>query len=514
MTRRVVLDGESLTIEQVKRVARDGAAVSVSARARKAVSRCSTALRTLVARGERMYGVTTGFGEMANVPVPGELAGELQARLVRSHAAGYGEAQPVEAVRAAILCRANTIAKGLSGTRPEVLHALVELLNRGIAPLVLEKGSLGASGDLAPLSQVALVLIGEGEAYYNGELVPAALALKKAGLEPVEFTFKEGLSLINGSQMMTGELALRCADAENILRNAIVAFAMTLEALGGRRDAFDPRIHEARPFIGQIAFAENMRRLTNGSEIARESPEGIQDAYSLRCLPQILAPSLDALAYVERQTSIELNAAADNPLVFPESKTHIAGGNFHGQAIGMAADILAIALSEVADVSERHTNRLLNARLSGLPQFLVKGKGLNSGLMGAQFTAAALVSENKVFSHPGVVDSISVAADEEDHVSMGPVSVRKLKEIERNVIGVIAVEMMSAAQALDFRKPKRPGFGVRSAYRLLRSAVDHLEDDRPLHTDIGKIATLIHEGTLVRAAERRIGPITLGSYPQ
>ncbi|HVO77211.1 MAG TPA: histidine ammonia-lyase [Candidatus Bathyarchaeia archaeon] len=508
------MDGTSLTIQGVESVARLEATVALSSAAAKRVAKCHRFLERMVDRGDPIYGVTTGVGDFAKVRISRELGSELQRRIVVSHSAGFGDPKPVEAVRAAMLCRANTLAKGLSAVRLETLSTYIELINGGVTPVVYEKGSVGASGDLAPLCQIAEVLMGRGEAWYRGERIPGALALKKAGLAPASLTFKEGLALINGSQMMTGELALRCADAENLLRNAIIAAAMSIDALRCVRSAFDARIHEARPFPGQIAVAENVRRLTEGSSLLDSAGAGVQDAYSLRCAPQVLGASLDALAYVERQVTTEMNSAADNPLFFPEDGAQLAGGNFHGQPIAIAADLLAIALSEVASVSERRTNRLMNPALSaGLPDFLVEGKGLNSGLMGAQITAAALVSENKVLAHPGSVDSIPVAADTEDHVSMGAVSVRKLRDICSNVTGVVAIEMLSAAQALDFRSAKKAGAGVRTAHRIIRGAVEHLTDDRILHPDIMRVALLIASGEIVRAVERKAGSINLGSYP-
>lgn len=512
MAKRVIIDGNSLDIEKVSRVARLGARVSISPEAKKRVRECRKGLEKLIDRGDTIYGVTTGIGEFARIRISKDLVTELQRRIVQSHSAGTGDVQSEGAVRAAILCRLNTIVKGFSGVRLKTLTTLLQMLNRRVTPIVYEKGSLGTSGDLAPMAQIAEVLIGGGEANYLGELLPGALALKKAGLEPVTLASKEGLGLINGSQMITGELALRCYDAENIVKNAIIASAMTIDALGSLPRAFDPRLHTLRPFPGQIAVAENIRRLTADSSIEAH-PEKVQDGYSLRCTPQILGPSLDTLAYVKRQVLIELNAATDNPLFLPANKTHLAGGNFHGQPIGMAADFLGIAMAEVGSLGERHINRLLNPVLSGLPDFLVEGKGLNSGLMVTHYTAAALVSENKVLSHPGVVDSISVSADQEDHVSMGPVSVRKLKEIIKNVTAIIAIELLCAAQALDFRRPKKPGKGTRAAYRRIRRAVDRLEDDRPLHPDISTMIELVQKGSIVKGVERAVGPIHLGEFP-
>jgi histidine ammonia-lyase len=513
MAKRVVLDGNSLDIESVIRVARSGAPVSIAPEARKRVHACRKSLEKLIDRGDAIYGVTTGIGEFARIKISRDLVTELQRRIIRSHAAGTGDIQPEPAVRAAILGRANTIAKGFSGVRMKTLTALVQMLNRHVTPIVYEKGSLGTSGDLSPMAQIAEVLIGGGEAYYTGLRLPGAMALKKAGLEAVELASKEGLGLINGSQMITGELALACHDAENIIKHAIIASGMTIDALGSLPKAFDERLHRLRPFPGQIAVADAIRKIIADSRLIEKVSGKVQDGYSLRCAPQILGPTLDTLAYVERQVQIELNAATDNPLFLVQDQTHLAGGNFHGQPIGMAADFLGIAMAEIGSLGERHINRLLNPALSGLPDFLVESKGLNSGLMVAQYTAAALASENKVLAHPGVVDSISVSADQEDHVSMGPVSVRKLKEISRNVTAIIAIELICAAQALDFRQPRKAGKGTRAAFRRIRSVIERLVDDRPLHPDINNVIELVNKGSIVKGVERAIGPIHLGDFP-
>ncbi len=511
MPKRIAIDGSRLTIRELVDVARRATPVSLSAPARRAVMRSHAFLERLVERGESVYGVTTGTGDLASVAISRELGAELQRRIVLSHAAGFGEPQPDAVVRAGMLCRANTLAKGRSGVRLDLVRMLLDLLNAGVTPIVCEKGSVGASGDLSPLCQVAEVIMGGGEVRYRGERMPAALALKKARIEPLTLHFKEGIGLINGSQMMTGEAALHCFDAENVVKNAVIAAAMTLEALRGALQAFDARIHEARPFPGQRAVASGIRRLVAGSRILAGPTGRVQDAYSLRCIPQILGPTLDALAYASRQIGIEMNSAADNPLFFSEDREHLAGGNFHGQPVAMAADFLGIALCEAASLGERHVNRMLNASLSGLPPYLAKGTGLNSGLMGAQLTAAALVSENKVLAHPGVVDSISVSSDEEDHVSMGPVSVRTLKEIRCNTAAVIAIEMLCAAQAIDFRGARKTGAGVRAAHRVVRGAVTHLVDDRPLYPDIRKVVDLVESGAVVGAVERKIGSLDLGT---
>ncbi len=463
----------------------------------------------MVESGMAIYGVTTGIGEFARIRISPEQSAELQRRIVYSHAAGTGNPFPIEVVRGAMVCRANTLAKGYSGVRMKIANIFLELLNKGVTPVVFEKGSVGTSGDLSPLAQLAEVCLGEGEAFYKGERMPGAEALKQAGIEPVDLSYKDGLGLINGSQMATAGAALNLNDARNLLKNAFIASAMTIDALKGVAKAYDARYHQVRPFKGQNTVARNLRILMDSSAIMAEKSGKVQDGYSMRCTPQVLGPSVDTWFYVREQVETEMNSAADNPLFFPEDNVYIAGGNFHGQNIGMVMDFLCIAMSEVANLSERHTNRLLNPTLSGLPDFLVEGRGLNSGLMVAQYTAAALVSENKVLSHPSTVDSISVSADQEDHVAMTPIAVRKCKEIIQNVGAVLAIEMMSAAQAFDFRKPLRPGRGTSIAYDLIRKHVDHLENDRVLHPDINKIAELIRDGSIVKAVEDEIGDLPL-----
>lgn len=505
----IQIDGNNLTIEQIHEIARGGAKIALSAKGKKQVDRCRAVIEDMVSSGEAIYGVTTGIGEFARIRVSPEQGSELQKRIIYSHAAGTGEPFPPEVVKAAMAIRANVLSKGYSGVRSSILETYIEMANRGVIPIVAEKGSVGTSGDLSPMSQLAEVILGEGEAWYQGERMPGGEAMKRAGLQPITLSFKEGLGLINGSQMMTGGLALLIHDAERLIKNAIIAGAMTIDALKSVPQAFDARLHGARPYNGQNAVAAIIRRLIERSEIIADKSGKVQDGYSLRCTPQVIGPSIDALFYARGQVEIEINAAADNPLFFAEDHAHLAGGNFHGQPIGLVADFLAIAMSEIADLSERHTNRLMNPVLSGLPDFLVEGRGLNSGLMVAQYTAAALVSENKVLSHPASVDSISVSADQEDHVSMGPIAVRKLGEIMRNVRAVIAIEMMAAAQAFDFRAPKKPGAGTQIAYEEIRKVVTHLEDDRVLYPDIEKIRQLVEHNTILDRIEAELGPLSL-----
>ncbi|MGB2987303.1 MAG: histidine ammonia-lyase [Phycisphaerae bacterium] len=505
----VTLDGNSLSIEQINSVARCGAKVLVLPEARAKMQRSRDVIERGVAEGAAIYGVTTGIGEFARIRISPEQSAELQRRIIYSHSAGTGDPQPEDVVRAAMACRANTLAKGYSGVRLCLLDTVLEMINKGVVPYINEKGSVGTSGDLSPLSQFAEVAIGEGRAYYKGELMSGAQAMEQAGVKPTDLTYKEGLGLINGSQVMTAGAALLVYDAERILKNAMIASAMALDALRAVARAFHPLVHRVRPFAGQNAVAANLLRLFTDSEIMANKSGKVQDGYSMRCTPQVTGASLDTLEHVRKIVNIEVNSAADNPLFFGDEGEYFAAGNFHGQGIGMVVDFLCIAMSEVANLSERHTNRLLNPVLSGLPDFLVEGKGLNSGLMVAQYTAAALVSENKVLSHPASVDSISVSADQEDHVSMGPIAVRKCTEILKNVRTVLAIEMMSAAQAFEFHEGRRPGKGTAVAYDLIRSKVPKLVNDRVLYPDIEAIRRMVEDCTILDAVEAEIGPLKL-----
>jgi len=506
---RIVLDGESLTIDQVHEVARNHARVELAAEARDAVARCRKVAEDLMARGELIYGVTTGIGELARVAVSGEQGEELQRRIIRSHSAGVGDYFAEDQVRAAMLLRANVLARGYSAVRPILLETLIEMLNRNVVPAVNEKGSVGTSGDLTSLAQIGCVLMGEGNAFVDGTLVSGREAMERAGLAPVTLSFKEGLALINGSQFFTGCGALCAYDADRLIRNAIIASAMSADALRTPLAPFDERIHRLRPFEGQIVVAENMRRLLAESDLIAEGSGKVQDAYSIRCIPQVYSPSIDSLHYVMQQIDIEMNSVTDNPLFFPDEGTQLSCGNFHGQQIAMALDYLGIAMSEIGALSERHINRLVNPHLNGgLPAFLVKSEGLNSGYMLAHYTATALCSENKVFSHPAVVDNFSMAADQEDTVSMGPIAARKLREINENVVNVVAIEMMCAAQAFDLLG-ETPGRGTRVAHAEVRGVVPTYEKDRIVAPDIAKIADLIRSWELLEAVEESIGPVRL-----
>ncbi len=504
----VVLTGDGLTIEKTHEVARKRARVTLSPRAKKSIKRCRGTVEELVKEGKLIYGVTTGIGELARVHVPQEVGEELQKRIVYSHSAGVGEFFDEDEVRAAMLLRSNVLAKGYSAVRLSTVETLVRMINRNVVPAVNEKGSVGTSGDLSPLSQIAEVVMGEGRAFYKGRFMSGGKAMKQAGIKPVRLSFKEGLGLINGTQMFTGCGALRLYEAERLIKNAIIASALSADALRTPQRAFDRRSHEVRPYNGQNAVAANMRKLLRGSKLTGTAGK-VQDAYSLRCIPQIYGPSIDAYHYAREQIEIEMNSVIDNPIFFSRERKQLACGNFHGQPGTFALDFMAVAMSELGGLSERHINRLMNPNLNlGLPAFLVEGEGLNSGLMVAQYTAASLCSENKMLSHPAVVDNFSMAADQEDHVCMGPIAARKLKEIIWNVTNVLAIEMMSAAQALDFLEGA-PGSGTAAAHREIRKVVRPLKKDRVLWPDIQAIAEKIANCDILDAVEKRVGPIGL-----
>lgn len=505
----IVLTGESLTLEEINAVCRSGAKVKLSDKAKQAVLANRAVLEELINSGTAIYGVTTGIGEFARIKISPEQGEELQKRIVYSHAAAVGNPIPESDVRAAILLRANTLANGYSAVRLQIVETLIEMLNKRVHPVIYQKGSLGTSGDLAPLSMMAEVVMGEGRADYNGKRLTGGDAMKAAGIAVHKLTYKEGLGLINGTEAFTGVGLLAIYDSINLIKNALIAVAMTLDTVGSNMSGLDPRAHTIRRQRGQITVAENLRRLISGSETIPANKGKVQDAYSLRCAPQIIGPTLDALQYCTDIHMNEANGVCDNPLFFTKENDYVAAGNFHGQAVAMAQDFLAIAISEIASISERHTNRLLNPVLSGLPDFLVEGKGLNSGLMVSQYSSAALVSENKILSHPGVVDSISVSADQEDHVCMGGLTAWKLAQVIRNTEIVVAIQLMCAAQALDFRRPLKGGKGTEIAYKVVRENVTRLIDDRSLYPDIDKLTEIVRGGSIANAVEKEIGKLKL-----
>jgi histidine ammonia-lyase len=452
-------------------------------------------VETISQRGQAVYGINTGFGKLSDVRIERRQIEELQLNLVRSHSCGVGEPLAEAEVRGMMLCRANALAKGHSGVRPDVVVMLLHFLNRGIHPFIPSQGSVGASGDLAPLAHLASVLLGEGEACLSGRRMKGIAALQKNHLKPLHLGPKEGLSLLNGTQ---GMLSLGCVSllsAETLVDTADVAAALSLDALKGTPTAFDERIQKLRPFPGQLRSAANVRKLNAGSEIRLSHLDcsKVQDAYSLRCVPQVHGAVRDTLAFARQTMETELNSATDNPLVFANKEEVLSGGNFHGQPLALALDFMSIALTELASISERRIERLINPEYGDLPPFLTANPGLNSGFMMLQVTAAALTSECKVLSHPASVDSIPTSGNKEDHVSMGMGAALKLKKVIENLKNVLAIELLCAAQGIDFLAPLKPGRGTQKAYQWVRSASRTVRKDRSLARDISQVGTLIEE---------------------
>ena len=489
----VILNGGSLTISQVAAVAYEGAPVALDREAVARVSRSRRSIDAAVERGDVIYGVNTGFGKLAEVRIADGDIIQLQKNLVRSHAAGVGDPLPLPIVRAVMLLRANVLLRTTSGARPVLSERLVDFINCGIHPVVPEQGSVGACGDLAPLSHVALCLMGEGEVLGDSGPIPTGEALKEKGLEPVEFLAKEGLSFINGTQAQTAILSLLVNRARILWQNSVIAAATSLEALKGTPTPFDHRIHESRPHPGQKRCAELLNELLADSEIReshREDDPRVQDAYSMRCTPQVLGPVYEAIEFAASTVEIELNSSTDNPLVFGNDV--LSGGNFHGQVVAQALDFLTIALTTMAGLSERRIERLVNPDLSqGLPAFLAQDPGLQSGFMMVQITAAALVAESRTLATPGSVQSIPTDANQEDFVPMGMASAFKARRVLANAEKVIASELIAASQGLEFLKPLLPGIGVRKAYERVRELVAPYGEDRPHTKDIEKLGSLV-----------------------
>jgi histidine ammonia-lyase len=547
------VNGEDLTIEDVVQVGRHGSAVELAGEIEEKIERCRAWVDGVVGEGRiAVYGLNTGFGSLAEVRIPDDKVERLSTNMIVSHSAGVGTPFPEEVVRATMLIRANTLAKGYSGIRLSTLKALLEMLNKGVHPVVPEKGSVGASGDLAPLSHLVLVLSrgSDGEAFYQGQRVSAQEAMDKAGIERVVLKAKEGIALNNGSTVSAAIGVLALHDAENLVKNAEIALAMSLEALRGVSDAFHEKVHRARGHEGQIRCAANVLRLVEGSDLI-DSGGRVQDAYSLRCAPQVIGAARDVLSFVRLVLGKEINAATDNPLIFldlPASRLNkaISCGNFHGEPVALAMDMLGMAAAEVGNIAERRTFRLLDSTLNaGLPAMLVEESGLNNGLMMAQYAAAALVSDNKTLAHPDSVDSIPTCANQEDHVSMSTNAARHAREIVENVEQIVGIEMLCAAQALDFRRAglqfskttwqERPGeerlrkvveyrlkegeeveqaglgTGTRAAYEAVRREIEYLSSDRPLYRDLEKMAAMVHDGQVVRAVETALGAPLLGA---
>ncbi len=512
------LDGESLTLDVLWDVSVNKTTVSLSPKAVRRMEASRAMVERWITDKETIYGVTTGFGEFASTRIDIKDIERLQENLILSHAVGFGPPIPRDVVRAMMLLRINALARGHSGIRVSTVRTLLTMLNKDIIPVVPSQGSVGASGDLVQLAHLVLAMMGKGSVWSKreGSTISSRTALRRARIPPLRLTAKEGLALINGTQMMTAYTALATVRARRLARQADMIAAVSVEALRGSDTAYDPRIQAVRPYRGQTAVARNLRTMMRGSKLRESHRFGdtrVQDAYSLRCIPQVHGASRDAIAYVVSTLQVEMNSANDNPLLFPEDGVHLEGGNFHGQPIALAADFLGIAVAEFANISERRTERLVNGSLSGLPRFLTGKGGLNSGLMIAQYTAASLVSENKVLAHPASVDSIPTSANQEDHNSMGSIAAQKAWRIVENAEAVLAVEYMCACQALDFArtltntKPLKAGKGTEAAYAVLRRSVRTLKRDRVLHADLQKTLAALHSGELHRDVEQAVGAI-------
>jgi len=503
----VVIDGERLTLEEVEQVAVRGARVRLSAEAKEKMHRSRQVVEQILDSKEVVYGINTGFGKLCQVVIPKGQIKQLQRNLVVSHAAGVGPPLSEEVVRAMMLLRANVLAKGYSGIRPEPVQTLVSMLNGKVHPVVPEQGSVGASGDLAPLAHVALALIGEGRVTFGGREMPASRGLRAVGLSPMKLLAKEGLALTNGTQAMTALGSLALLRAERLTKTADISGALSLEALLGTPAAFHPNLQRVRPHRGQRDSARNLRVLVANSQIVASHQDcgKVQDAYSLRCMPQVHGAARDALRYVRGVLKVEINSATDNPLVFPRDNQVLSGGNFHGQPVALALDTLGLALCQLANIAERRVASLMDPNTSQLPAFLTTKGGINSGFMMAQTTAASLVSENKILAHPASVDSIPTSANQEDHVSMGMIAARKAMQILENAETVMGIELLCAVQAVDFLAPLGPGRGTMAAQRFIRKHIPRLDEDRVLAPELDRATALVREGEVLRAVERGVG---------
>ncbi len=502
----ILISGHDLDLEKFIRVARFKEEVILSNEAEQRIKYARKNIETIIEENRRVYGLNTGFGKFSEVLISPDDLSKLQLNLLKSHACGVGPHLSEEEVRGIILLRINALSRGYSGIRLETVKQLLLYLNKNIIPAIPEQGSLGASGDLAPLAHMGLTLLGEGEVYYQGKLMPTLSALNLAGIKKLSrLEAKEGLSLINGTQVMTSIGAIALYDAANLLKVGDIAGALSLEALFGIKEAFATEVHQARGQIGQIACANNIRKLTADSKcLTYQGEVRVQDAYSLRCLAQVHGATRDALAYIKEKVEVEMNAATDNPLIF-DSETVISGGNFHGEIMAQAFDFMKIAASELANISERRIERLVNPALSaGLPAFLVASPGLNSGFMIVQYSAASLVSENKVLAHPASVDSIPSSGNQEDHVSMGTISARQARDIVKNTGKVLAMELFCSAQALDFRN-KPLGKGTKAAHEYIRTKLPFLENDEIMYPYLEKAEKIVYDPDFLNTVEAKIG---------
>ena len=492
----VTIDGDNLTLEDAEAVALRGDKVRIHPKAVSKIKKCRRYVEKIVDAEKTVYGINTGFGSLCRTRISKKDIEKLQENLVLSHALSVGPVFSEEEVRAIMLLRANVLAKGFSGVRLKLIQTLVEMINKGVHPMIPEKGSVGASGDLAPLAFMALPLMGKGWVFYQGRLMEGKRAFKKAGISPLKFSSKEGLALINGTCVMTAIGVLSLLKAERLVELADMAGAMSLEAALCTPTAFDPNVQKVRKHKGQRESAENLVNLTRGSQIREfhKACPKVQDPYSFRCMPQVHGAVRDTLSYVRSVLKVEINSATDNPLIFPDEGKVISAGNFHGEPVALASDFLSIAVSELASISERRIAGLINPAISDLPAFLIKEPGLNSGFMMAQIVAASLVSENKCLAHPASVDSIPTSIDQEDHVSMGTIAARKVREVINNTEDVLAIEFLAASQGIDFRSPLKPGMGTGRIYQKIRKKIPTVTKDRLLVLDLVKMKELMRRG--------------------
>ena len=505
----ILIEHGHLTIEEVVKVARNFEKIELTENAIAAVNKARDYVEEKLSKGEIIYGLTTGFGKFSDTFIPLEDTAALQRNLIISHSCGMGDPYPTEVVRGAMLLRINALARGNSGVRLSTLMTMVNMLNKNVHPVIPQKGSLGASGDLAPLSHIILVMLGEGEAEYEGVRMSGKEAMEKAGIPTIELSAKEGLALINGTQIMTSMAALLCYDARNLAKTADIAVCMTGEALNAITKAYDPKVHEVRDHQGQMDAAANMLKILSDSQNAGKiQPGKVQDAYSLRCAPQVHGASRDAIEYVYAAVTREINAVTDNPLVFSDDDDVISAGNFHGQPMALAMDFLAIAMAEYANISERRTERLVNPQLSaGLPAFLTADGGLNSGFMIVQYSAASMVSESKVYCHPASVDSIPSSANQEDHVSMGTTAARKARMVLDNSQKVLAIELFCATQGIYFRGEDKLGTAGKALYEHVRKSVAPVKEDRVRYTEMAKFEEMVKNNEIVDVVEKAIGTL-------
>jgi len=508
MKKTVVLTGETLTIEEVIAVARDKAIVIVPKKVINQIQANWDAIAQMLDRGDVMYGLNTGIGGFGNVTISKDKAGELSTRMLRAHSSGYGN--PVDEItgRASLLLRLNVFAKGYSGLRPKLFLTFIEMFNRGLTPLFYEKGSVGTSGDLAPLSQMGLVVIGEGKAYYKERVFPGNIAMKKTGIPIVPLAYREGLAIMNGSQFMTAIAALNIYDSDRLIKQLEIVASMTIDVLNCVESAYSKEYNQVRPYKGQNDTASNLRKLFAGSELMRQPKKNVQNAYSLRSVPQVVGAARDAMDYIRRITQIEMNSVADNPIFYTKEKACRTGANFHGAPIGYTQDLIGIIITDLGNISERQTNNMMDPACSkDLPAFLVESAGLDSGLMISQYTQAALVSENKILASPASVDSIPVSGNQEDHVSFGTIAARKAREIIKNTEAVLAIQLLAVCQAYEFRKPLKPSPMFEEVYKLVRSVSPKITQDRAFYEDIEKVVPLIRQYKVLERAEKIVGKL-------